>query len=241
MAFYDDQGNEIINVTLKNSKGSKTAPYTTAEQVEAVSLTNSEETVRLDDLLAGLYGQASGAYNLANRAYSKADEAYDEATNAYCKACDAYDKATSAYNRADDAYSKASEAYSEATNAYNRASSAYSLASTNSGYLNDVKTIFSNLAGTMYNPGDEDSMGYIYGGNPTVTEISDDLVTAWDQANNAYNIACAAYHVAGSIYNYDSGYAADGYSAGTYLLKATVKDDYSVEFEWVNEADYKNA
>lgn len=212
MAFYDEQGNEIINVTLKNSKGSKTAPYTTAEQVEAVSLTNQEETIRLDNLLVDLYGTAS----------------------------DAYDEATSAYNLANHAYSKANEAYSEATSAYNRANNAYSLASTNSGYLQDVKNIFSDLAGTMYNPGTEDSMGYIYGGNPTVSEINGELITVSGRADSAYSLANDAYLIAGSIYNRESGEAADGYSEGTYLLKATIDGNNKITFEWVNEADYKN-
>ena len=233
MAFYDEQDNEIINVTLKNSKGSKTAPYTTAEQVEAVSLTNQEETIRLDNLLVELYSTAGDAYDEATSAYNLANHASEEAASAYCRADEASEEAASAYCRAD-------EAYSEATDAYNQANNAYDLANTNSGYLQNVKTIFSDLAGTMYNPGTEDSMGYIYGGNPTVSQINGDLITVSGRADSAYNIANDAYYIAGSIYNRESGKAADTYSEGTYLLKATVDSNKNITFTWVNEADYKN-
>ena len=146
---------------------------------------------------------------------------------------EAYDEASSAYNRAD-------AAYNEASNAYNRANNAYSLASTNSGHLQEVKTIFSALAGTMYNPGTEDSMGYIYGGNPTVTDIGIEAGQAYDQANSAYSLASDAYYIAGSIYNRENGKAADTYNAGTYLLKATIDSNKNITFTWVDEADYKN-
>lgn len=153
---------------------------------------------------------------------------------------EAYNRATSAYSQANEAYNKANGAYSEAGSAYSRANSAYSLASTNLGYLQDVKNIFHALAGTMYNPGTEGSMGSINGGSPTVSRIKSDLTATSGRANLAYDIATAAYHIAGSIYNRESGQAADTYSEGTYLLKATVDSNTNITFTWVNEADYKN-
>lgn len=163
-------------------------------------------------------------------------DAFNDAIDAFN---DAYDEATNAYNLANRAYDEANDAHSTANEAYEEACAAYELANTNSGHLRNVKVIFKALAGTMYNDEGE-GMGYIYGENPTVPEINTEVNQAYGQANEAYSIADAAYHVAGSIYNRVDGKAADGYNAGTYLLKATIDSDHNITFTWIDEADYKN-
>lgn len=243
-----------VKVTLANTNEETVAPYTIAEQV-AFDLANvasplSSEvpdnvqgalSVALEGALVAMAAsnKADAASCMAATASSKAETAYDLANNAHILANNAYEYADRAYGFASSASQDAGSAYDLANDAYGLASNAHSLANTNSEYLSDVKVIFKALAGTMYNDAG-DGMGYIYGGNPTVTDLGNETGQAYEQANNAYSLANAAYLIAGSIYNRESGEAAKGYSEGTYLLKATIDGNNKITFEWVNEADYKN-
>lgn len=252
---------EPVKVTLANTKEETVAPYTIAEQV-AFDLTNvasplSKEVpdnvqgalvVALEGALVAMTASnkadaascmAAAASSAAAATRNKAEAAYAQASSAYSLANNAYIQADNAYDLANSAYGFASSASQDAGWAYGKANNAYDLASTNSEYLSDVKVIFKALAGTMYN-GDGEGMGSIYGGNPTIPDLGTEIGQAYDQANTAYSLGNGAYFIAGSIYNRESGKAADGYNAGTYLLKATIDSSGNIEFTWVNEADYKN-
>lgn len=252
MQYPIDNENEVVEtepvkVTLANTNEETVAPYTIAEQVAfylanvASPLSNEVPDNVQGALEVALEGAlvAMEASNKADAASCMAATASSKAEQAGNKAGAAYDLANSAYDYADRAYGFASSASQDAGWAYGQAKDAYDLANTNSEYLSDVKVIFKALAGTMYNDAGE-GMGYIYGGNPTVTDIGNETGQAYEQANNAYSLANDAYLIAGSIYNRASKKAADGYNAGTYLLKATIDSDNNITFTWVDEADYKN-
>lgn len=225
--------NEVVKVVLKNTKDQIVAPQTTADQVgyENAAISGASNVV---DAVNTAYTLASTAYNKAGNAYDTASNAYNKADTAWYLANNAYGAANNAYDHADAAYTQASSAYELASNTYTVASEAWSYSSTSLNYLDQVKTIFRDLAGDIYNYDREYAreMGYIISNAPTVSKVA-------SQANDAYNMASAACNLlADSIYNRFNGKSDK--AEGTYLLKATVDSNSHVTFTWVNEADYKN-
>ena len=205
MSFYDNQGNEIIKVTLKNTKGSKTAPLTTTEQVLAHDIFNSENPAKsLDSVLNDIYNAASSAMCEACSAYSHAYSAESSASYAYDQANSAYSLASEAYYEANSAIERANDAYDEANNAYAQANSAYSKVS---DHINDNSIHW-----------------YSYDIYNIAVEASS---SAYDQANNAYDAANLALNLLNISHN-TPGSGGGVSMAGTYTLKATVSESGSV-------------